>query len=295
MIPTFVIFLREGVEASMIIAILLSYLGRIGQRRHFRDVFVGVAFAFVLILVGGVAAFILISQYQGSSVQTYFETITYVIAAAVMTGMTVWMHQHARTMSAELQARSDTALTTGNRVGLGLLAFQSVGREGLETMVFTLAIIFASTRQAATPLHGNLLLVGAVLGLVVSLAIAFAIYRLGAKVNLKLFFRGLGLLLMFFAAGLLVDAVQNLQQLGWLTVGTHVLWHTNGALSEASNFGDILHSLLGYSDHPTVLQGVVWVIYVSASLAALIGLGRRPHSNSAPMPASVSPTPTRPH
>ena len=294
MIPTFVIFLREGVEASMIIAILLSYLGRIGQRRHFHDVFVGVAFAFVLILVGGVAAFILISRYQGSSVQMYFETITYVVAAAVMTGMTVWMHQHARTMSAELQARSDTALTKGNRVGLALLAFQSVGREGLETMVFTLAIIFASTRQAATPLHGNLLLAGAVLGLAVSLAIAFAIYRLGAKVNLKLFFRGLGILLMFFAAGLLVDAVQNLQQMDWLTVGTHVLWHSNG-LSEASNFGDVLHSLLGYSDHPTVLQGVVWVLYVSASLTAFVGLGRRPRASSAPVPTSASPTPTRPH
>ena len=294
MIPTFVIFLREGVEASMIIAILLSYLGRIGQRRHFRDVFVGVAFAFVLILVGGIAAFLLISRYQGSSVQMYFETITYVVAAAVMTGMTVWMHQHARTMSADLQARSDTALTNGNRVGLGLLAFQSVGREGLETMVFTLAIIFASTRQAATPLHGNLLLVGAGLGLAVSLALAFAIYRLGAKVNLKLFFRGLGILLTFFAAGLLVDAVQNLQQMGWLTLGTHVLWHTTG-LSESSNVGDALHSLLGYSDHPTLLQGAVWVLYVGASLLVILGLGRRPGSRRAPVAAGASAAPTRSH
>ena len=77
MIPTFVIFLREGVEASMIVAILLAYLDKIGQRRHFRDVFIGVGAALVLVLGGGVAAYLVIKQYDGSTVQTIFETVTY--------------------------------------------------------------------------------------------------------------------------------------------------------------------------------------------------------------------------
>jgi len=117
-------------------------------------------------------------------------------------------------------------MSKGTRWGLGLLSFQAVGREGLETMVFTLAIIFASDRQAASPVHGKLLLIGAALGLAVALGVAFAIYKLGAKLNLRRFFQVLGILLMVFAAGLLADAIENMQQLHWLDFGRHVLWNT---------------------------------------------------------------------
>lgn len=275
MIPTFVIFFREGIEASMIIAILLSYLNRIGQRRYFQDVFLGVAAALVLVVGGGVAAFLLINQYDGSNIQTYFETATYLVAAGALTYMTFWMQRHARTLTKELEYRSDLALSGGTRAGLGLLAFQAVGREGLETMVFTLAIVFASTRQAATPVHGDFLLLGAALGLVVALAMAFAIYRLGAKLNLRRFFQILGIVLMVFAAGLLADAVENLQQLGWLPLGGHMLWNSSGLVSEGSSIGDVLHSLLGYADRPTVLQAVVWIAYVSMTTTAFIRLGHR--------------------
>jgi len=280
-IPTFVIYLREGIEASMIVAILLSYLKQINKREHFRDVFLGVAAACVLIVAGGVAAYLLIDQYNGSNVQTYFETVTYLVAAAFLTVMTFWMHKHARTMSAELRARGEVALSRGNRFGLGVLAFQAVGREGLETMVFTLALVFAGSRQAPTPNHGRLLLVGAMAGLVVALILAFAMYRLGAKLNLRRFFRVLGVLLMVFAAGLLADAVQNLQQLGWLPFARHVLWNSSGALAEGSNVGDVLHQLVGYADHPTVLQAVVWVLYVVLSVSIFVNLSRAPRRRAA--------------
>jgi len=273
MFPTFVIFLREGIEASMIVAIMLSYLKQIDKRQHFRDVFLGVMAAAVLILFGGVGAYYLIAHYNGSRVQTYFETITYIIAAIALTGMTLWMHRHARTMSKELQQRSEQALSTGNRFGLAALSFQAVGREGLETMVFTLAIIFASSRQLPTSTHGNAMIVGAFLGLAVALALAFAIYKMGARVNMKMFFRVLGITLMFFAAGLIADVVENLQSLGWVHFGQHVLWNTSGGLSEGSNIGDVLHSLLGYADHPTVLQFAAWLAYVVISLVAYL---RRP-------------------
>ncbi len=282
MIPTFVIFLREGIEASMIVAILLSYLSRINKREHFRDVYLGVASAFVLIVLGGVGAYFLIQQYNGSNVQTYFETTTYIIAAGFLTWMTFWMHKHARTMAKELQARSDLALSKGTRLGLGVLSFQAVGREGLETMVFTLAIVFASSRQAVTPVHGNLLLVGAALGLALAMVLAFAMYKLGTKINLKIFFRVLGIVLMFFAAGLLADAVENFQQLGWLSLGTHVMWNSSGTITESSNIGDVLHSMLGYADHPTVMQGIVYVSYVVISVSAFIAMGRPPRSAAKP-------------
>ena len=275
MIPTFVIFLREGIEASMIVAILLSYLNQINKREHFRDVFLGVGAALLLILGGGIAAYIAISNYNNSNFKTYFETATYLVAAAVLTGMTFWMHKHARTMSKELQARSDAALTTGHRWGLGILSFQSVGREGLETMVFTLAIVFASSNQSPTPLHGKLLLLGAALGLITSLAIAFGIYKLGMKLNFKFFFQIVGVVLMFFAAALLAAAVQNLQSLNWLPFGTHILWNSSAALSESSTLGNILHAFIGYADHPTVLQLIVWAGYLAISITAFIRYGKK--------------------
>jgi len=275
MIPTFIIFLREGIEASMIVAILLSYLNQINKREHFRDVFLGVGAAFALILGGGIAAYIAISNYNNSNFKTYFETATYLVAAAVLTGMTFWMHKHARTMSKELQARSDAALTTGHRWGLGILSFQSVGREGLETMVFTLAIVFASSNQSPTPLHGKLLLLGAALGLITSLAIAFGIYKLGMKLNFKRFFQIVGVVLMFFAAALLAAAVQNVQSLNWLPFGTHILWNSSAALSESSTLGDILHAFIGYADHPTVLQLIVWAGYLAISITAFIRYGKK--------------------
>ena len=154
-------------------------------------------------------------------------------------------------------------------------------------MVFTLAIVFASRSQSGTGGHGRSLLLGAVLGLAVALGIAYAIFRLGRRLNLGLFFRVLGLVLMVFAAGLLADAVENMQQLGWLPFLDHQLWNTTGVLSEASSLGDVFHSLLGYADQPTVLQAIVWVGYLAVSCTAFIVMGRRRRSASAVRPAAT--------
>lgn len=279
MAATLVIFLREGIEASMIVAILLAYLNRIGQRRYFRDVFIGVGAALALAGGGGVAAYLTIREYDGSRVQTIFETATYLLAAVVLTYMTFWMRGHARGLSGELRARADAAMTGGARMGLALLAFQAVGREGLETVVFTLAIIFSTSTQGA--------LLGAVVGLAGSLMIAFFIYRLGHKLNLGRFFTVIGALLMFFAAGLLADAVENLQELGWLNVLATPLWHTGGLLSEDGTVGDILHSFVGYADSPTLLQILVYVAYLATVLAFFLRVGHR-HVKAPAAPAGTA-------
>jgi high-affinity iron transporter len=267
MLATLVIFLREGVEASMIIAILLAYLNRIGRREHFRDVFIGVGAALLLATSGGIAAYLTIRSYDGSRVQTIFETVTYLVAATVLTYMTFWMRKHARSLSKELRARADAALDGRARWGLGLLAFQAVGREGLETVVFTLAIVFSTSTAGA--------LSGAVIGLAGSLGIAFVIYRLGHKLNLARFFTVIGVLLMVFAAGLLADAVENLQQLGWLPVLDAPMWHSARLLSEDSALGDVLHSFFGYSDAPTPLQVLIYAGYLAVVVLVYLGVRAR--------------------
>jgi high-affinity iron transporter len=262
-----VIFLREGVEASMIVAILLAYLNRIGRRDHFRDVFLGVGAALLLATAGGAVAYETIRSYDGSRVQTIFETVTYLVAATVLTYMTFWMRKHARSLSKELRERAEAALDGRARWGLGLLAFQAVGREGLETVVFTLAIIFSTSTAGA--------LTGALIGLAGALGIAFVIYRLGHKLNLSRFFTVIGVLLMVFAAGLLANSVENLQQLGWLPVLTAPMWHSAQLLSEDSAFGDVLHSFFGYSDAPTPLQLLIYLGYLAVVVIAFLGIRAR--------------------
>lgn len=264
MLATLVIFLREGVEASMIVAILLAYLNRLGRRDHFRDVFLGVGAALLLATAAGVAVYTTVRAYDGTRGQTIFETVTYLLAAAVLTYMTFWMRNHARSLSRELRSRAEAALDGKARWGLGLLAFQAVGREGLETVVFTLAIVFSTSPAGAVS--------GAVIGLAGSLGIAFVIYRLGHRLNLSRFFTVIGVLLMVFAAGLLADAIQNLQELGWLRVLDLPMWHTGRLLSDTSAFGDVLHSFFGYSDSPTPLQLLVYIAYLAIVVATYLGL-----------------------
>jgi high-affinity iron transporter len=213
-------------------------------------------------------------------VQTIFETVTYVLAAAVLTYMTFWMRDHARSISSELRSKAEAALDGKARWGLGLLAFQAVGREGLETVVFTLAIIFSTSVASA--------LTGAVIGLACSLVVAFFIYRLGHKLNMAKFFAVVGCLLMVFAAGLLADTVQNLQELGWLRFLGAPMWHTGQVLSEDSAFGDVLHSFFGYSDSPTPLQLIVYIAYLAVVITAFLGLRAALHSRKAPELAAGS-------
>jgi high-affinity iron transporter len=262
-----VIFLREGVEASMIVAILLAYLNRIGRRDHFKDIYLGVGAALILAAAGGAVAYETIRSYDGSRVQTIFETCTYLVAASVLTYMTFWMRNHARSLSRELRSRADAALDGRARWGLALLAFQAVGREGLETVVFILAIIFSTSTTGA--------MTGAAIGLAGALVVAFVIYRLGHQIKLSRFFTIIGVLLMIFAAGLVADAVENLQKLGWLPLLNSPLWHTTSLLSESSPFGDVLHSFFGYSDAPTALQILLYVCYLAAVIAGYLRLRPR--------------------
>lgn len=275
MLAVFVIFLREGVEASMIVAILLSYLERAGLRRHFRDVFAGVAAALILAGAAGVAIYLTVRTYAGTRGQLLFETGTFVLAATLLTYMTFWLRKHARTISSELQHRAERAVGRGERVGLALLAFQAVGREGLESAVFTLAIVFATGTRGT--------LAGALAGLAVALGIAVLTYRLGRRVNLATFFRVVGALLMVFAAGLVADTVENLQALGWVDVLGHPMWNSSGLLAESSALGDVFHSFLGYADHPTLLQLLCYLAYLGTVLGFFLRRGRR-----APSPARAA-------
>ncbi len=274
MIAAFVLFLREGLEASLIVSILFAALRQLGQTRQARAVWIGVILAGVVSLVGGLAIYITIREYVGSTFQTIFETITYLMAVVLLTTMTFWMQKNSRSMKKDITAKASIA---GSGFALGLLAFTTVGREGLETAVFMLAFAFTT--------NGLLLLLGALLGLLASVGLCFMIYRLGYRLDYRVFFRVMGILLLIFAAGLLGNAVQNMQELGWVPFGTTILWNTAHFLSEDSTLGDILHTFLGYAEAPTLLQGLVYTIYLLVIGSIFTWQTRKP---STPKPAQAT-------
>ncbi len=265
MVATFVLFLREGLEASLIVSILIAALRQLGQMDKARAVWIGVCLAIGASLAGGLGLYVTVHEYVGTTFQTIFETITYLVAVVLLTSMTFWMQQHSRSLKREITAK---ASASGSAFALGLLAFSTVGREGLETAVFTLAFAFRT--------NSWLLLIGACLGLLASICLCFMIYRLGYRLDFRIFFRVMGVLLLFFAAGLLADAVQNMQGLGWITIGTMPLWNTAHILAEDSTLGDILHTFLGYAEAPTILQGFVYASYLLIAGGIFAWITRKP-------------------
>lgn len=278
MIAEFLIFLREGLEGSMIVAILLAALRQLDRAERAREVWLGVAAALVVALGGGALAYVALHSYDGTAVQSMLEGSTYFVAAGILTYMTFWMRAESRRMKGELTAQAARALQSSNGLALGGLAFVTVAREGLEAVVFSLAIALASPAWQVAA--------GAALGLVVALAVSRAIYRLGVRLNLGRFFSVMGALLMVSAAGLMADGIEDYQSLGWLPGGHAVLWSTQAVLSEASFVGDLLHTFLGYAATPTALQAGAWAAYLLVVLAfwLLRGGRRRRQPKRAPAP-----------
>ena len=254
MLASFLIFFRESLEASMICSIMLAYLKQIGRRDRFKDVWIGIWSAVAVAVIGGVVVFSTLRNYDGSDLQTKIEGTTYFIACGVLTYMTFWMKKQGKNLKNELHAKMNAAISTGSIFAITLIAFITVGREGLETVVFMIAIAFHT--------NPSMLAMGAAVGVLAGLILSYVIYVLGKRINLKHFFDVMGTLLMLFAAGLLADGIEDFQQLGWLP-GEHALWNTTSILSEDSTFGDILHSFFGYADNPTALQVIFYVCFIA--------------------------------
>lgn len=278
MLATYVLFLREGLEASLIVSILFAVLRQLGQMKQARAIWVGVGLAILCSILSGVLIFTLVHAYADTTGQTIFETCTYLVAVVLLTSMTFWMQKHSRSLKKEITVKAQAA---GSGFAFGLLAFTFVGREGVESAFFTLAFAFQT--------NGWLLLLGGLLGVLSSVVLCILIYRLGYRLDYRIFFRVMGILLLFFAAGLLADAIQNMQQLGWIAFGTAPLWNTSHFLSESSTIGDLLHSFVGYAEEPSVLQGTLYALFLIISCSLFGWMTRKPSSGK-PIKAPTRPT-----
>ncbi len=264
--------LREGVEAALIVSIILAYLARTGNARHFGRIWIGTMAALGLSLVVGVALFLTIGELA-SPAEQIFEASAMLLAAAVVTWMLFWMRRTSANIRGELQAGIDRALTDGGVWGLSALAFTAVVREGIETALFLLGQVTAATQaDAGAPST----LVGAAIGLAAAALIGYGFYRGARVINLRTFFTWTGVGLIFIAAGLVANAMHELIEVNLLQVGTGIAFDISAVLPHEPQggnvLGQLLHAVLGYSSSPEWTMVIVWVGY----LATVLWLYTRP-------------------
>jgi high-affinity iron transporter len=261
---------REGLEASLLVGIVLAYLAKTGNRDAFRVIWAGTAAAVAVSIACGAALFFTIGELEGRA-EEIFEGVAMLSAVAVLTWMIFWMRKQAVNIKKELEAKLAGALAAGSAVGLASVVFFAVLREGWETALFLFAI-----SESSSPLSTS---VGAVVGLLVSIALGVGLYMGSRHLNLRQFFTVTGILLIVFAAGLLAHGAHEFQEAGLLPITVEHVWDTNAFLSEASRLGEFLTALFGYNGNPSLLEVVAWASYLLLALGfflrPLVAWGRR--------------------
>jgi high-affinity iron transporter len=264
--------LREGVEAALIVSIVLAYLVRTGNGAAAPRIWLGVGLALAASLAFGVVIFATVREFQAPYEQL-FEAGTLIVAAAVVTWMLFWMRRSAASVKGELQAAIDRALTRGGASALSALAFVAIIREGIETSLFLVGQ--ASAASTGSEAGAASVLLGALVGLAIAAGLGYGFYRGTRRINLARFFRWTGIALVFIAAGLLSHAVHELIEVGAIGFGTQpafdlsaILPHeAGGAGGPALLLGQLLAALFGYTSTPEVTTLVVYVAYVVTVLA----------------------------
>ena len=265
MTSAFFVTLREGLEAALIVGIIVAYLVKVGRRDAIRLVAYGVAAAVAVSVAVGVVVFATVGELPDVAQET-FEAIAAVLAVVVLTWMLFWMRRQGRAMQGELETSVASALHRGSTVALAGLAFVAVVREGLETVLFMLAIVGSSEDVVATML-------GATLGLAVAVAVGYAIFAMGVRVNLRQFFTATGILLIFVAAGLLAHAVHEFTEAGWLPE-TAVAFDLSGVLDRDGLIGSMLAGLFGYRPAPTWSELIAYFAYLIPVLVIFLAPAR---------------------
>ena len=252
--------LREGVEAALILAIVLAYLVRTGNGAQAGKVWLGAGLAVLLSVVAGFLIFQTAGGLQPPAEQ-YFEGTAMLVAAGVVTWMLFWMRRQAAGMRSDLHARIDRAITEGTALGLAVLAFTAVIREGIETSIFLAAQATSADAGASS------VLVGALLGIAAAAVIGWIFYTGSRRINLRTFFTWTGVALVFIAAGLLSHAVHEFIEVGIIPFGTQTAFDISSVLSHEEGIGQFLRAIFGYSASPEVTTLVVHVTYLVVVLA----------------------------
>lgn len=274
MFASFLIMLREGLEAALVVGIIASYLHRTGRSAWLQTIWVGVLLAIALSLFAG-AGLLLVSAEFPQKAQEAFEAGVGLVAVGVLTWMVFWMRRAARSIKSGLQADIERAMAAPKGATWALLgmAFFAVAREGLESVFFLLAI-FQQSPGPATPL-------AALAGVAVAVVVGLLVYKGGVRIDLRHFFRWTGIFILLVAAGLLSGVLRNLHEAGvWNSLQT-VVFDLSESLPVSGLAGTVLSGLLGYDDTPTLGELIAWAAYLAVTLFFFL----RPHAPPVPQAA----------
>ena len=284
MLPTFVIGLREGLEAALIVGIVAAFLAQRGRSDALRLVWLGIALA-----IGACVLFAVALQVFSSSLpqlqQEMLETVISVVAVVMVTYMIVWMRRNSRHLKSDLETAASSALATGTAWALIGMAVLAVLREGFETSVFLLAAFNAS----GSPLAAGL---GAVIGVVVAVAIGWGIFHGGVRINLARFFRITGVVLVFVAAGLVASAIHTAHEAGWITFGQDQVADLTWLMPPGSIVSALITGVLGIQPRPTAIEFVGWLLFLVPMLLIVLwpAPARRRTESPALKTAQAAPT-----
>ena len=283
MLANFLIGLREGLEAALIVSILIAYLVRSDRRPLLPQIWIGVGIA-VAISLGFGAALTFGPKGLTFEAQELIGGLLSIVAVGFVTWMIFWMAKAARTLSGELRSQIDKA-AEASRWSLVIVALLAVGREGLETALF----LWAATQAAAQGGTSTTLpLVGAALGLLVAIVLGYLIYRGALKINLSRFFTWTGAFLIIIAAGVLAYGVHDLQEARFVPGLNNLAFDVSGAIPPASWYGTLLKGVFNFSPATTVLEAAAWLLYFIPTMSIfLYKVRRRTQAPSRPTPEPV--------
>jgi high-affinity iron transporter len=252
MLAASLLTLREGLEAALIIGILLSYLRQIGSQQLRWWIWAAVGVASVLSLALAIGLQVVGASFEGATEQV-FEGLVMLLAVIVLTWMIFWMRYQARYFKQALEDDVQLAVRRGQHWGLFGIAFLAVIREGVETALFLTAASFAS--------DGLSIVVGSIVGLGVAVAIGWLIHAGMTNLSVRTFFNVTSALLLIFAAGLFAHGIHELQEAGWIPIIVERVWNLKPILDDSSLVGSMLRTLVGYNDDPSLLEVISYVMY----------------------------------
>jgi high-affinity iron transporter len=268
--------LREGLEAALVVSILVAFLVKTERRHALRWVWPGVGAAVLLSIAVGAVLTYTTAQLSFEHQELLGGSLS-IVAVVFVTAMIFWMRKASKSIAAELRGKMDDALDVGPLAVL-LLSFLAVGREGLETAVFFYSAVQTAQSDTVQPL------IGFAIGILAAVVLAWLLYRGAVRFNLAKFFTITGVLLVFVAAGVLGYGLHDLQEAAFLPgIGTLAFDASNG-LPETSWYGALLKGIFNYSQQTTVLQAIAWVAYVVIVLPLFL----KPSKKPAPAPAAAA-------
>ena len=262
MFSNYLIGLREGLEASLVVCILIAYLVRTGRRDALKPIWTGIAIAVAIALAFG-CALEFGSQELTFKAQEALGGSLSILAVGLVTWMVFWMRRTARNLRSALHGKLDTALQTGT-AALVATAFLAVGREGLETALFVWASVHAASDGTPRPL------IGVALGLATAVLLGWLFYRGALKINLARFFTWTGGMLVVVAAGVLAYGVHDLQEADLIPGLTRLAFDISDTIPPDSWYGTLLKGVFNFQPDPTVLQVTVWALYLVPTLALFL-------------------------